>query len=461
MISDVQLALDNGVQTYYADLTRDNIIRFVADDSIRGHFSNGPYASSSAWVQSGRQDSISIHDLRNSGVIRIPGDSIRNNRSFVIRPGRNIPIDSLRRISPSAISDITIFGNGLPDTVRDFTTFANEILISLASDTIDFELMQRYVGEELVRRNVAMPYNLIHYRHDSIIGSLVTNESYTLSTFSNSFYIPRHERLEMRFANASMIVLKRGMTDLIISLLIILAVVGSLWYLYRIINQQKQLAEIKNDLISNITHEFKTPIATISTAIDGIVNFNQDQDQKKTEKYLDISTNQLGKLNHMVEKLLETATLDSDRLLLTLEEVDVNKMLAGLSEKYQLIAQDKEIRFHTEFSVKVVQADLFHLENAISNLIDNAVKYGGNCIDIHLHDRKGKVGIRVVDDGTSLEKSQKERIFDKFYRVPTGNRHDVKGFGIGLYYSKKIIEKHGGSIFLNLGSNHTSFEVAI
>ena len=112
----------------------------------------------------------------------------------------------------------------------------------------------------------------------------------------------------MYFDNASLIILKRGMVDLLISLLISVSVVGSLLYLYRIINQQKQLAEIKNDLISNITHEFKTPIATVTSALEGIANFNQQNDPEKTAKYLDMSNDQLKKLNLMVEKLLSCLT---------------------------------------------------------------------------------------------------------------------------------------------------------
>ena len=125
-----------------------------------------------------------------------------------------------------------------------------------------------------------------------------------------------------------------------------------------------------------------------------------------------------------------------------------------------MVAGAKEIIFHEDSQDVIIEADPFHIENAISNLIDNAIKYGGNRIEISLAHSNGKAQVVVNDNGGFIEKSQKERVFDKFYRIPTGNQHDVKGFGIGLYYTKKIIEKHGGSIQLVLKPQLTSFEVA-
>jgi len=248
---------------------------------------------------------------------------------------------------------------------------------------------------------------------------------------------------------------------LLISLLISGAVIGSLLYLFRIINEQKQLAEIKNDLISNITHEFKTPIATVSTAIEAISNFNQANDQAKTAKYLDISSGQLLKLNAMVEKLLETASLDSDELELNLESVELVNFTQQIFDKFQLIKGDKKLLFQTDISEIRKDIDSFHMENAVSNLVDNAIKYGGDEITIRLSSEKDKMLWQVTDNGGKIEKLQQQRIFDQFYRIPTGNLHDVKGFGIGLYYAKKIVEKHGGEITLDVSPNTADFTIQI
>jgi signal transduction histidine kinase len=234
-----------------------------------------------------------------------------------------------------------------------------------------------------------------------------------------------------------------------------------LFYLLKIINKQKELAEIKNDLISNITHEFKTPITTVSAALEAIETFNAIDDKEKTKKYLSISSLQLKKLHLMVEKLLETATLDSENLLLKKEEIDVVELVKNVSLKNELNLEQKNISFNSFKDKFTVTLDPFHFENAISNLIDNAIKYGGNKIELHLNLVLNNLEITIADNGNSIDKSQRDKIFDKFYRIPKGNTHDVKGFGIGLYYTKKIIEKHGGEIHLIPNSTNTIFKITL
>jgi two-component system phosphate regulon sensor histidine kinase PhoR len=244
-------------------------------------------------------------------------------------------------------------------------------------------------------------------------------------------------------------------------MLLVLGIVSCLFYLLKIIKHQKQLAEVKNDLISNITHEFKTPIATIGVALESINNFNAIEDKVKTKKYINISSEQLSKLNIMVEKLLETATLDSDNLELNKETVDVVTLLNDLTQRYKI--QFPKNEFNASLKVKNLKAqlDIFHFENAINNILDNAVKYGGKIISVDLIPQQNSFDILISDNGNTLSKANKDRIFEKFYRIPKGNTHDVKGFGIGLYYTKTIIEKHNGSIDLNLAKDLTTFKITL
>jgi len=234
-----------------------------------------------------------------------------------------------------------------------------------------------------------------------------------------------------------------------------------LLYLYKIITEQKQLAEIKNDLISNITHEFKTPIATISTAMEGILNFNQANDPEKTVKYLDISKGQLKKLNGMVEKLLETASLDSNEIDISEDEVEVVTFTKQIFDKFHLIKGDKTLSFETAMSEEWVKMDEFHMENSLGNLVDNAIKYGGDDLKVRLSANHESIFWEVIDNGGKINKLDRVRIFDKFYRVPTGNVHDVKGFGIGLYYTKTLVEKHDGSVDLKVTPNSTNFSIQL
>jgi two-component system phosphate regulon sensor histidine kinase PhoR len=275
-----------------------------------------------------------------------------------------------------------------------------------------------------------------------------------LSTFSKSIYLPINEKLKISFSDPTVLLLKRSMIEIILSLLLSLSIVGSLFYLLRIINRQKRIDEIKNDLISNITHEFKTPITTISSAIEGIKNFNSVNDPKKTNRYLDIASQQLEKLANMVEKLLETASLESDNLKLSKEPLNIVQLLKTNVEKHLLNTSNKTIDFISNQKELILDVDAFHFENAISNLIDNALKYGGNQIEVCLKLDKKMIEITVQDNGIEIDKNQHEKIFEKFYRIPKGNIHDVKGFGIGLYYSKKIIEKHQGTLELIVNSKN-------
>jgi two-component system phosphate regulon sensor histidine kinase PhoR len=237
------------------------------------------------------------------------------------------------------------------------------------------------------------------------------------------------------------------------------AVIGSLLYLLRIIREQKQLAEIKNDFISNMTHEFKTPIATIGVALESIQHFNTSNDPEKTKKYIDMSSQQIGKLNVMVEKLLDTATLDRDALALDKQESNLADLLEGIYQKYRQTYEEKIITYESNADQVRASIDAFHVENAIDNIIDNAVKYGGETIDIKLGKAKKAVLITIKDSGQTLTKPQVSQIFEKFYRVPKGNTHDVKGFGIGLYYTKTIIEKHEGTI--SVTTSPTTFKITL
>jgi two-component system phosphate regulon sensor histidine kinase PhoR len=240
-----------------------------------------------------------------------------------------------------------------------------------------------------------------------------------------------------------------------------MSVISALLYLYSIIKNQKQLAIIKDDLISNITHEFKTPIATITSAIEGIAFFNDENDPEKTKRYLEMSGDQLKKLNLMVEKLLETASLDSGEIDLDTTRTNLNELTQQVVDNHQVLMDHKALTLELPSSTCAYEVDPFHIENALSNLIDNANKYGGSKITVQLQTEAGRPIWTVVDSGGAIPKQHRTRIFDKLYRIPTGNQHDVKGFGIGLYYTKSIVEKHGGTVSLDVKPHRTCFTLKL
>ena len=333
-----------------------------------------------------------------------------------------------------------------------------------AEGAFDIAELSSLIKKELKRRRIDVKFVLIDVLVegcDPVPPDVKPDMDYALSLASKSQYLPPCRQLSIHFENTTLQILKRGAVDLLISLLVCTAVIGSLIYLYRVISRQKQLAEIKNDLISNITHEFKTPIATISTAIEALSNFNEAKDPAKTTKYLGISSHQLKKLHGMVEKILETASLDSEALEMKVEQTELRAFTQQVFEKFRLLPGEKKLSFQAGSAEIWREIDRFHIENVLSNLIDNALKYGGDEITLSLARQGENVLWEVKDNGGKITRQQQQLIFDKFYRIPTGNVHNVKGFGIGLYYAKKIVEKHGGQMSLEVSNHTTTFRIRL
>ena len=250
-----------------------------------------------------------------------------------------------------------------------------------------------------------------------------------------------------------------------IAVILVLILIFSFAYLIKIIKQQKQLADIKDDFIDNLTHEFKTPIATISAAIEGMQKFKALDDKEKTARYLDISKNELTRLNDMVTKLLNISVYDKNKLKLALHNVDMLALIDEIigMEKFRSV---KPVRFTVDVNenVKHIQVDPLHFKNVLSNLIDNAIKYSKESVEINIIGVKDKGWGRftVADNGIGIPSVELKHVFDKFYRVPTGDIHNVKGSGLGLSYVKSVVEAHGGAINVNSEINvKTEFIISI
>ena len=445
LINEVQISLDNSVEAYYADFAKADFISFLDTNT-----------------QTDTTD-ISIQMFEFLDNVGNQIDSLKHH-NHITSASQIIDSTGGFKFTERKMEGLSIIrGKRVADSVTSISNFLNKVTISIINDSINFNRLDTLLAKELDRKSIAIDYQLNHFKTDSVFESFKKENlgNNLLSTYSKSTYLPPSQRLQLEYSNPTISILKRSLTGILLSLLLATSIIACLFYLLHIINKQKELAEIKNDLISNITHEFKTPIATVSTAIEGIKNFNETNDQEKTEKYLNISDQQLKKLHIMVEKLLETATLDSDKLIINKEDVDLVMVLKNLVAKYQMLAPEKDISFKSNSDSYTVQVDAFHFENAIANLIDNAIKYGGGAIEVNLNSVLSGLEVTVADNGGKIDKNQREKIFDKFYRVPTGNRHDVKGFGIGLFYSKKIIEKHNGQLTLVPTLKNTIFKISL
>ena len=501
--NEIQLSLDNAVEEYYSSLAKSDFLTIIDNNSNSVAIFKNPLNLIKEKSYKSKSIGNIINKIKpNNSEKEKPRASINNlkftfdenlskekidsmmisAKDFVIEFNSNLDsLNNKKKDSVEVLNQITdkkkgfnLNSDGANKVIKYFRgkkaadslkliKNLKPIFISFLDQSVEYEKIDSLIEIQLQKKGIELTTSFHHLKNDTLFhqtkDSLLATEKKYLR--SKSTFVKDNEAFKLVYNNPSIVALKRSSFGIFLSLLLSLAVISSLFYLLKIINQQKELAAIKNDLISNITHEFKTPIATISAAIEAIKNFNVLEDPEKTSKYLSMSSIQINKLHQMVEKLLETAMLDSEQLVLKKETVDIVDIAEKVISKHQILAHKKELSFSTTLQSYYANIDVFHFENVISNLIDNAVKYGGNQIEMNISSVLNTIEITVVDDGNGIEKNQKEKIFDKFYRVPKGNTHDVKGFGIGLYYCKKIIEKHEGFIGLTSDKSKTIFKITI
>ena len=232
--------------------------------------------------------------------------------------------------------------------------------------------------------------------------------------------------------------------------LITIAIVFCAVFCLIVIVRQKKLSVIKNDFINNMTHEFKTPIATISLASQMLKDGAVTNTPETIDRVATIIRDESKRLTFQVERVLQTALFTETRMKLKLKNININQLIEDLLPKFSLRVEDKGGKFsaYLEADQDEVLADEVHVTNVISNLVDNAIKY---CvkppeITIYTRNKDKEIIISVIDNGIGIAKKDQKLIFERFYRVSTGNLHDVKGFGLGLSYVKKIVEAHGGRI---------------
>ena len=226
-----------------------------------------------------------------------------------------------------------------------------------------------------------------------------------------------------------------------------IAICSVLFFLYSIwvIVKQKRLSELQRDFINNMTHEFKTPISSIKIAADVLAKDPMVQDNTRLSNYSKIIIDQNQRLNDQVEKVLNIARLEKDNLELKKEEFDITVELRNIVENEKIKLKEGQLTYDLVDSQVLMNADKLHFTNVISNILDNAVKYSKEEPEVHMSmTQKGnKIRIAIADKGIGIPKEQIKEVFDKFYRVSTGDIHDVKGFGLGLFYVKNISLAHG------------------
>ncbi|MEO8769722.1 MAG: HAMP domain-containing sensor histidine kinase [Ferruginibacter sp.] len=250
--------------------------------------------------------------------------------------------------------------------------------------------------------------------------------------------------------NTSSYLLRRIGLPIFFSILLLTITIISFLLLYRNLVQQKRLTAIKNEFIGNITHELKTPIATVSVAIEAMKNFNALQNPERTQEYLDISTNELQRLSLLVDKVLSLSKFEKNEIEIKKENFDLVQLIREVMEsmKPQFEKQEAATSLQLTGINFIIEADRRHISSVIYNLLDNALKYSmkNPQIAVQVIDHSQYLELRVTDNGIGIPAEYKKKIFEQFFRVPAGDTHNIKGYGLGLSYVNYIVASHQGFI---------------
>jgi two-component system phosphate regulon sensor histidine kinase PhoR len=273
------------------------------------------------------------------------------------------------------------------------------------------------------------------------------------SEASNSkvrMFTTKTEMLQASFENPVWFLLKRIQWPLFFALAMIAITTLAFVFLYRNLLQQQRLADMKSDLISNITHELKTPVATVSVAIEALKNFDAIHDAEKTKTYLDISAGELQRLNLLVDRVLKLSLFEQQQINLQKEPVELEQLVSEVitSLKLQFEKHGATLNYRVHGNGFYTKADRMHLIGVFYNLLDNALKYSpvSPVIEIDISKTEIEIIIKVLDNGIGIPEAYRKKVFEKFFRVPHGDTHNIKGYGLGLSYVCEVIKRHGGNI---------------
>lgn len=321
------------------------------------------------------------------------------------------------------------------------------------------DTLRRVIRKEFDALGLFMPFEFLLKKQDAATDKIIARSEHYKdeagsykSDLSGKRVFSDHNYLYLQVPQEADYVFARMKKLIVLSALFSLVMVLVFYLTLRSIMRQKKLGDMKNDFINNMTHELKTPIATISLAIDAISNPQIKEDHEKFGQYTAILKEENQKLNAHVEHVLQMARLDKGELQMQHTIVDLNRLVEASVSSYQLQINRMKamVDVHVFRPSLHIRGDEFHLATVINNLLDNALKYSQEPCHIHISTkRQGEFAVLTIsDNGIGIDESLHKKIFEKFYRVQGGNLHDTKGFGLGLSYVKSIVEKHGGSIEL-------------
>ena len=394
-------------------------------------------------------DGFDYFSLISDSLQKIPSS---NPNSFnLFHKSHNHSFDS---VFQSASNVLNYMGTDYMQTVNDL--LSNLLHKVNQPKIINFDRLLAIIDEELHSIGIDNEYNLaisnlnnkvIYYKDPKSLQATVLfgyKSPIILSSISNPYFS------HLYIYHKGKLLLQKTWIILLSSFLLIIIVLACFAYALHIIFDQKKVSEVKTDFINNMTHELKTPISTVSLALEALVNFDVRNNEERSLRYLDISRRELKRLSTMVEKVLNIAQYEKGEITLNKEEHHLNDLIENVTETISMQVQKKNGTLTCNLNAQpdMIFADKVHINNLLYNLIDNSNKYFIDKPEILIVTKtvdKG-VSLEVSDKGIGISKEEISRVFDKFYRVPTGNIHNVKGYGLGLSYVKDIVDMHGGKL---------------
>lgn len=311
-------------------------------------------------------------------------------------------------------------------------------------------------SSKLETNKLPTQYSIVKDRNNSPKGMRVeyTSESFGLNNWA------------VDVDNIGLFILKKMLPIIFFSVFLIGIVGLAFWTLMHNYIKQQLLVKVKTEFINNMTHELKTPLATISVALEAISGFDLKNDTARTKEYINISRHEVSRLSLLVDKVLSIAVFDREDTNIRLNSIRMNEIIDDVLDSMKIQSENKNaiIQFHNTSSNSSILGDSIHLTNVVYNILDNALKYSNvdPKIDIVMQEDLENVIITIQDNGKGIPKEYIGKIFDRFFRVPTSDQHDVKGHGLGLSYVKDVIQKHNGNITVESKQTHgTKFIISI
>ena len=432
------------------------------------------------------QESISIQDtnilvrgkiepyiiIRGKAIDSLSGVSTEQ-RSMIrdVRQLRELFTHSRNGIMHQDSSELSIqIDQKLMQQIFKKAKFVNELMLQAFKENvyhapkerIDIHFLDSIICDELSKEDVPKEYEFLIKNEFGIPINFIdapktysqsfdTTKSMNTNLFPNNL-LDENTYIYLNFPKKSAFILKEMKVYIIITFLLVVLIISALIFMFRTIIDQKRLSEMKSDFISNMTHEFKTPIATINLALDSIKNPKIIDDKEKVQKYLQMIKDENKRMHAQVENVLRISKLEKNELNIDKEPQEITEFIEDAIDHISLILEDREGEVHTHFNAtrNTVLLNDVHFTNVLVNILDNAMKYATEkpIINVYTENIKDYVVIKIEDNGIGMSKAVQKKVFEKFFREHTGDLHNVKGHGLGLAYVKQIIDDHNGEVFV-------------